>query len=153
MKFQTALVVAALTLVASTATAQSVQTQPQLPPLSTETFAALNLYILPSSNFSPGWDSIKSVPVAEHYLIRLFYRKIDGLLVGVMEDRNGVVTGQSRAWLIGTNQDQLDLTPLVGTSRPGVWSAELIVFAYNRTSGIAIRRELFWEVVIQPTAR
>lgn len=138
-----------LSLLAVVAFASSLHAQapsaPQVPPLSTESLASLNLYRLPSSQFSAGWDSIKSVAVAENFLIRVFYRKSDGLLLALKEDRNGIVNGGSRVWYIGSGMENIDVTPMTYT-QPS-WTVELVIFGYDRFTGVATRRALYWDSV------
>lgn len=117
-------------------------------PLPATEFVGLDLATLPSSNFSAGWDAVKAVAISQNQLLRFFYRKADGLFVGVMEDLQGHVLAQSKVWLIGANLDTLDLT-LATTAvdaTPFQWSTSLVVFSYNRSSGIGSRRVLTWDV-------
>jgi hypothetical protein len=155
MTVRTALVVVAFAVVASTAHAQPPvvpppavlhDLEPLAPSLSPAQFAALNLFILPGSNYSAGWDVILSAPVRDGLLARFFYRKIDGLLVGVMEDYLGTVYAQTSAWFIGPNLDHVDLTRIAHADfTPGdLRMATVTVFGYNRTTGVAIRRLLVW---------
>lgn len=148
MTVRTALVALALSLPVA-ASAQTVQVQPQLPPLSATAFADLQLYVLQPSNFSPGWDSIKSVAIGDNKLMRLFYRKSNGLLVGILEDNLGrVLTQTARAWSIGPNLEQFDATPMVLSSSGLLWSAEVVVSTYDRVSGRLQRWAFYWEVAI-----
>lgn len=150
MKVRAALVAVALVAVASIASAQTPARvfEPLAPAMSPAEFAKLGLWDLRSSNYTPGWDAIKSVPLRDGYLARFFYRKTDGLLVGVMEDYAGFVYVQTSAWYIGTNLDQFDITRITWPAFPSLDPAygvlSLTFFGYNRTTGLATRKMLVW---------
>lgn len=147
MKF---LAAAILSFVAVTASAQEhFAAVPQAPPLAADTFALIAPTTLQSSNFSAGWDSIAAVTIGENRLLRLFYRKFDGLTVAVIEDTHGAVLAQSRIFTMLTGADVLNLTLVTRDEAPYAWDATVVVFAYNRTTGIAGRKSLVWNAAIR----
>ncbi len=137
--------------------------EPLAPALTAEQFANLPLFDLPGSNYSAGWDAIHSVPLRDGLLARFFYRRVDGLLVGVLEDYYGNVFTQTAAWWIGANLDQFDITRIAWASLPPLTPARLLtvtIFGYNRTTGLATRKLIAWagpasyeDPPVPPTAR
>src|SRR6476646_9088809 len=102
-----ALIVALVLSVSTVVSAQTVPVQPALlaPPISQATFTFLSPVSLQFNLFSAGWDSIATVPIASDQLVRVFYRKSDGLTVALLEDVYSNVLAQSRPFTLGINAD------------------------------------------------
>jgi len=117
------------------------------PALSTADFAKLTLLRLPGSAFTAGWDDVGSIELRDGYIARFFYRGIDGLMVGVIEDYFGNVYDQTRAWWMGTGFSKFNVTkfvlpdPTAGVDRP---VAILTFFLYNRATGNVARSWVAW---------
>ncbi len=117
------------------------------PALSTAEFGKLGLYALPGSAYTPGWDDFGSVSLRDGYVARFFYRSVDGLMVGVIEDYFGNVYNQTRAWKLGIGFTRFDVTkfvlpdPTPGIDRP---VAILTFFFYNRANGNVSRFWVAW---------
>jgi len=149
MTVRTALIVVAFAVVTSTAHAQTppVQAVLQAPPISQATFTFLTPASLQFHLFSTGWDSIATVPITADQLLRVFYRKADGVTVAILEDVYSNVLAQSRPFTLGINADVLNVTLLTQATTAPEWKATVVVFAYNRTTGLATRMALTWSAL------
>jgi hypothetical protein len=143
MTVRTALVAVAFAVVASTAHAQTTSFEPLTPALDPAQFAALDIMALPGSVYTAGWDDVQSLALGNGAVARFFYRSVDGLLVGVLEDHFGNVYGQTKAWKMGAGFTKFNVTKFVIPSavRP---VATLTVFFYNRTTGAVARSWVAW---------
>lgn len=156
MKVRAAVVAAALiALLAPTASAQQSTTaigpsfdyERLTPALSPTQFSRLNLFQLPGSAYTKGWDDFGSVALRDGYIARFFYRSVDGLMVGVIEDHFGNVYQQTQAWMLGTGFTRFDVTkyvlpdPTPGVDRP---VAILTFFFYDRATGNVKRFWVAW---------
>lgn len=119
---------------------------PTPPPLPAASLPFLNLLPLPGSNFSTGWIAFRSVAISPTQLLRVCYRRADGLLLVVMESSKGEYLNQSRTWFVGAGYDQLDVTALTqAVADPFDWRTDLVVFLYASTGSVA-RWALPWAV-------
>lgn len=136
-------------LVASTAAAQPPKPDFErlTPALKPADFAKLDIFKLPGSAYTAGWDDFGSVPLRDGYIARFFYRGFDGLMVGVIEDYFGNVYDQTRAWKMGPGFSRFDVTkyvlpdPTPGADRP---VAILTFFFYDRATGNVQRFWVAW---------
>lgn len=140
--------VTAFALLATFSSSTSAQTVVlHAPPISSYTFTYLTPTSLQFNLFSVGWDHIQSAPIATDQLIRVFYRKSDGLTVAIIEDSYSNILAQSRLFTLGTGADVLNVTLLTRATTAPEWKATVVVFAYNRITGLATRMALSWPAV------
>ncbi len=136
----------------------SAQTIPA--PLKVETFEAFDLARLPSLHMSPGWSACITIVVGEDRLMRVWYRKSDGLVVATLHDTLGhVLTQTHRGWLIGRNLEQFSavLSTVVDRAYPPnhedrtieVWHTRVNLSAYEPVTGEFIEGLFAWSARVR----